>query len=206
MGKTKPPSIVLAPPRPTHAPSCWQRQGQASRTILIDASAESIAGRAGSNGERVGSFGAQDRRARVSFACLLPWPGSAAATHDPRGKTPGATIRAWAREQALPRFLQTDVIPLNRRFLRQLSSWVFYARANILVKSHHSLLRLDTPLGMVSGQNCDCKNMSMFTLTLGAPLPSFPCHPFILLTSHSPPPHLHHPLFCTPTLSPGTRA
>ncbi|WP_201391160.1 hypothetical protein [Ktedonobacter sp. SOSP1-85] len=53
MGKTKPPSIVLAPPRPTHAPSCWQRQGQASRTILIDASAESIAGRAGGNGKRV---------------------------------------------------------------------------------------------------------------------------------------------------------
>ncbi|EFH85411.1 hypothetical protein Krac_6631 [Ktedonobacter racemifer DSM 44963] len=43
-------------------------------------------------------------------------------------------------------------------------------------------------------QNCDCKNMRIFTLTLGVPLLSFPCHPFILLTSHSPPPHLHPPL------------
>ena len=50
-------------------------------------------------------FGAQDRRARVSG----PGPGSAAATHDPRGKTPGATIRTRAREQALPRFFQIDL-------------------------------------------------------------------------------------------------
>ena len=135
-----------------------------------------------------------------------PGPGSAAATHDPRGKTPGATIRAWAREQALPRFLQTDVIPLNRRFLRQLSSWVFYARANILVKSHHSLLRLDTPLGMVSGQNCDCKNMSIFTLTLGGATALFSLSPFhssrLSLTSPPSPSTL---LFCTPPPAPGAR-
>ncbi|WP_157507658.1 hypothetical protein [Ktedonobacter racemifer] len=101
MGKRKPPSIVLAPPRPTHAPSCWQRQGQASRTILIDASAESIAGRAGSNGERVGSFGAQDRRARV-------WPWARLG----RGHTRSKREDTWSHHQDLgKRTNQTSLLP-----------------------------------------------------------------------------------------------
>ncbi|WP_201388952.1 hypothetical protein [Ktedonobacter sp. SOSP1-52] len=91
MGKRKPTSIVLAPPRPTHAPSCWQRQGQASRKILIDASAESIAGRAG--------LVLQNDPTRSPLLparpCLWPWARLG------RGHTRSKREDTWSHHQGL---------------------------------------------------------------------------------------------------------
>ncbi|EFH79986.1 hypothetical protein [Ktedonobacter racemifer] len=53
----------------------------------------------------------------------------------------------------------------------QLSSWVFYARANVVVKSNHSILRLYAQLGMVSQLHPDPVRTTEFAPALSPPSP-----------------------------------